>query len=92
MEEDTDIRLNALEEARLLHFALTNKIVDPNSILTVEDTARILGMKTSTVRVWIRKGQLRAARLSVNKHLRIIGKDLLDFVASKRKELTNESE
>ena len=74
----------------MLYFALTNKVVQPNAILTVQDTAKILGVKESTIRVWIRKSKLQAARLSGDKTLRVIGRDLLAFVQSKKKEITNE--
>ena len=85
-----DTELNALEQARLLYFALNNKVVQPTAVLTVDDTSKILGVKESTVRVWIRKSKLQAARLSGDKTLRVIGRDLLAFVQSKKKEITNE--
>lgn len=90
MNGEQDEKLNALQQARLIYFAMNNKVVQPTAILTVEDAAGILGMQESTVRTWIRKGQLKVARLGTTRNLRIIGQDLLDFVQSKKKEIDNE--
>ena len=72
-------------EARLQYYLLANKVVQPTAVLTVDDTSKILGVKESTVRVWIRQGKIQAAKLSGDKTLRIIGRDLLNFVQSKKR-------
>jgi excisionase family DNA binding protein len=60
---------------------------DPNQLLTVADIAAHIGAHESTVRGWIRQGELKASKFGTRIGYRIRRADYDDFIL--RRTLTN---
>jgi excisionase family DNA binding protein len=55
-------------------------MIDPIKHYKIEHVAEMLGVSRATVKGYIDSGELRARQIRPGAHMRIAGKDLIDYV------------
>ena len=61
-----------------------SKVYETDQLLTVRDAGRLLGVHTSTIRRWCRRGLLKEHRIGLGHHRRFRHTDLIALLVEQR--------